>query len=163
MLTDALKTLSETPPRCFNVGRCNKLIHSLEIRLGLPAGKDFFRIGLANARLRELSAKLAAAAAPATKAPTAPLAKSVAANPGPTAPAEIAPATLAALCLAIYGTDAETSFEGQRQQLTRSGLAVPGLAPAPENPNYTVKFVGFARAVRAERQSKVSAFFNPKH
>lgn len=182
MLKDALTQLSETPPRCFNVGQCNKLIHSLEIRLGLPAGKDFFRIGLANARLRELSAKLAAAAAPAT--PETQLAKSArlatetrqllarsaalttpAGSPpaDPTGPVEISATTLAALSNVVFGTSAAESYEGQRLQFSAAGLTVPNLQATPPNPNYTPNFSGLARAVRADRQAKIAAFFTPKH
>ena len=79
-------------------------------------------------------------------------------------PASVAPAApLTALAKAVFGTDAEETFEAQRLQFTRAGLSVPGLTPAPDNPHYTARFVGLARSVRADRQAKIDAFFNPKH
>ena len=185
-LSDSIAVLAATaPPRSkpiFNSRECLAAIHALENRLGLPPSKDHHRIGFLNARLRELSAKLAAAAAPAT--PETQLAKSArlaaetrqlldrsaalaapvaAAANAPAAPVEIAPATLAALSTHVFGTNAASDYEAQRVQFTRAGLTVPGLQPAPENPNFVVKFVGFARTIRSDRQAKVSAFFTPKH
>jgi hypothetical protein len=149
-LSESIAVLAATaPPRklIFNVGVANRRINELEARLGLPSGKDFFNIGKANARVKELEAKLAGlktlfAAQPASVAPAAPL---------------------TALAKAVFGTDAEETFEAQRLQFTRAGLSVPGLTPAPDNPHYTARFVGLARSVRADRQAKIDAFFNPKH
>jgi hypothetical protein len=150
MLKDSLAILAATtPPRklIFNVGVANRRIAELEAQLGLPSGKDFFNIGKANARVKELEAKLAG------------LATLFAAQPASVAPA----ATLAACAKAVFDTDAAETFEGQRLQFTRAGLTVPGLEPAPDNPHYTPRFVGLARAVRADRQAKINAFFKPTH
>jgi hypothetical protein len=163
-LSDSIAVLAATtPPRSkpiFNVGKANARIRELEGQVGLPPGRDFFNVGKANARVKELERKLTAAA-PASPAAPGRTCLVVPANytAGPTAPVEIAPATLTALARTIYGTDAETNFEAQRKQFTQSGLVVPGLTPAAANPHYTPPFVGLARAVRADRQSKISAFF----
>jgi 2'-5' RNA ligase len=69
------------------------------------------------------------------------------------------PATLTALSKTVFGSDGAENYEGQRLQFSRAGLSVPGLVASPENPHYTVKFVGLARSVRADRQAKVLQFF----
>jgi hypothetical protein len=187
MISDTIAVLERTAPPplgkpIFNSRECNAAIHALENRLGLPPSKDHHRIGLLNARLKEL--QLAAGAAPAT--PETQLAKSArlaaetrqilahsatltapvaAAANAPAAPVEIAPAVLAACAQAVFGTSAAESYEGQRLQFTRAGLTVPGLQPAPENRHFTPSFTGLSRSVRGDRQEKINAFFtsSPKH
>ena len=143
--TDPLATLAATPPKKFitSVKLANLKIASLETKLAES------RAEIAALQSGAQPVKIRQTIAPAAAAPAA-------------ASTEIAPEKLTALAKHIFGVDAATGFEAQRLQFTRAGLVVPGLEPAPANPHFTPKFVGLARAVRAARQEKVNAFFNPK-
>ena len=122
--------------------------------LGVPHGEDYFNVGKANRRIRELETKLAK--------PTAAQATPAAHPASPTVPASIEPDTLSALTVHIFGPGAASDYEGQRLAFTRAGLSVPNLAPSPPNPNFTPKFTGINRAVRGARQERVNAFFAKK-
>ena len=189
MLKESLTVLAATRPPTYRTVRVQDQIAALESDLGLTVATPIRGLHKASYRLRELRTlaaerKATPAATPASKED--PLARSArviaearkllathtaptkaAAQPAaaalPTAPTEIAPSALSALTVHIFGPGAASDYEGQRLAFTRAGLHVPGLAPAPENPHFTQRFVGLARSVRADRQHKIDAFFNQKH
>jgi hypothetical protein len=161
-LEKSIARLSATPPppanmKFHNITRANARIVELESQVGAKHGKFIYNIGMANARISQLEemAGLPKAAAPKPLNADSGILESPV---GSAQAAQIAPVTLAALAREIYGGEAAETFEGQRTQFTRSGLEVPGLAPAKLS--YTPQFSGLARTVRADRQGKVDLFFN---
>jgi hypothetical protein len=153
MLTNALKTLSNPPSareRKQALVTINARVAVLQSQLGITPTMFQFNSAKATALLTALESQLAA--------------KNIMPAIAAAAPASVAPAaTIAACAKAVFDTAAAETLEGQRLQFTRAGLTIPGLEPAAANPNFTPKFTGLARTVRADRQSKIDAFFNPKH
>ena len=156
----SIEVLAATPPppaaRKYHSFRdASRRIAELETSLGLPAGQTIYNIGAANRRVAELEHFAAIKTAPVALQ-SAPVATS------PATPPPIAEVTLAALAKQVFKVDAKGDFASLQKQFTDAGLSVPGLTPAPPNPNFTPIFTGLARAVRGARQEKINKFFGIK-
>jgi hypothetical protein len=148
MLKDSIATLAATPPPrklITNFQAADRRIKELETFLSVPHSPAIYNVGKANGRIKELEVQLAH---PARVAP-------------PAGPVEIATTALAACAKAVFGTDAASTFEGQRLQFSRAGLSVPKLKPSAEN--YTPPSSALGAACRSARQEKINTFFTVKH
>src|ERR1035437_774412 len=185
------KTLAETPPPAkfiFNIGKANARLRELTAQIGLPDEK-IFNAKQANARIVELEKKLASLPAPrpAAEPPSTgrnlqsieEIERKIVANDISIAQTKehcatiekritelknspVSAVTLIAVAKNVFGTGAKGDFVSLQKQFTDAGLSVPGLTPAPPNPNFTQNFSGLARTVRADRQLKINKFFGIK-